>query len=371
MKVAVFVDKPLPYDRPTGIGVAAFNMSLALSKRELAIVYVCRGRTNNTVLVNDNLTVHTIRNFSRDNLRVSHDMMEKERPDVVHVHSTAALPSLILGRALARAVVVHSHGDEPLHPLRLTLMRKIGMNFSNRVVAVSDFNRRDLIKHHRLSPKKVVAVYNGVNIGDFKPSSRSSQVMAKYHLQDFEKIILSIGAVQQRKGQWRIIQSLPTLLKYWSNLVYVNVGRPYDDAYQTRLREDAVRLGVSENVRFLSGVSDEDLVSLINSPSVCVHPSSNEGFGLAVVEEMACGRPVVACDVAALPEIIDNGVDGILVPPLDSTALVSSILSLLGDPLLAKRIGEAARQKVATKFTWDLAAAQLEGIYQGLLTSRQ
>jgi len=370
LRVAVFVDKPVPSERPTGIGIAAYNMSLALSRRGLTVHFVCRGEANKTVWVNDHLVVHTVRNYSRDNLRVALDVIKKERPEVVHVHSTAALPSLLLGRALGRAVVVHSHGDEPLRPLRPALMRKVGINFSHRVVAVSEATRKDIINHQRVSPKKVVVAYNGVNIGDFKPSGQSPEVLAKYGLESFERIILSIGAIQARKGQWRIIQCLPAILKEWPNLVYVNVGRPYDEVYQARLRGDAERLGISENVRFLSGVPDEDLVSLINSAWLCVHPSSYEPFGLAVVEEMACGRPVVAFNVAALPEIIENGVDGILVAPEDSPGLTSSILNLLGDASLAKRIGEAARQKVATKFTWDLAAAQLEGIYEEIVSNR-
>jgi glycosyltransferase involved in cell wall biosynthesis len=371
LKVAVFVDKPVPRERPTGIGVAAFNMSLALSRRGLTVHYVCRGDTDKTVWVNDHLAVHTARNYSRDNIRVALDVMRRERPEVVHVHSTAALPSLLLGRALGRAVVVHSHGDEPLHPLRLGLMRKIEMDFSDRVVAVSEDTRTELITHQHLSPNKVVVAYNGVNIDDFKPSSdRFSEVLAKYGLENFDRIVLSIGAVQARKGQWRIIRCLPTILKEWPNLAYVNVGRPYDEAYQVRLREDAERLGISDNVRFLSGVPHEDLVALINSAWLCVHPSTQEAFGLAVVEEMACGKPVIAFKVAALPEIIEDGVDGILLAPGDSLGLMTWILNLLDDASLAKRMGEAARQKVATKFTWDLAAAQLERIYEGLVSNR-
>jgi glycosyltransferase involved in cell wall biosynthesis len=370
LRICMLVDKPLPSERATGIGVAAFNMSLALSRRGLTVHFICRGESNKTVWVNDHMAVHKVRNYSRDNLRVALDVMRRERPEVVHVHSTAALPSLLLGRALGRAVVVHSHGDEPLHPLRLGLMRKIEMDLSDQVVAVSEATRNDLINRKGLSPKKVVVAYNGVNIGDFKPSDRFSQVLAKYGLENFDRIILSIGAIQKRKGQWRIIRCLPTILKEWPNLAYVNVGRPYDEVYQARLREDAERLGISGNVKFLSAVPHDDLVSLINSAWLCVHPSSNEGFGLAVVEEMACGRPVVAFNVAALPEIIENGVDGVLVAPEDSLGLTNSILNLLGDASLAKRMGEAARQKVATKFTWDLAAAQLEGIYQGLLANR-
>ncbi len=370
MNVAVFVDKPVPSERPTGIGVAAFNMSLALSRRGLTIHYVCRGEANGTVWVNDNLEVRKVQNYSRDNVRVALDIMERERPEVVHVHSTAALPSLLLGRALGRAVVTHSHGDEPLHPLRLAMMRKIGMDLSHRVVAVSEITRMELINRQHLSPKKVVVAYNGVNIEDFRPSDTPSEVLAKYGLGNFDRIILSIGTVQQRKGQWRIIQSLPVLLKKWPNLAYLNVGRPYDPLYLSQLREYAERLGVSRNVRFLDAVPQVDLVSLINSASLCAHPSTKEAFGLAVVEEMACGRPVVALDTGPLPEIVENGVDGILVAPEDSGGLTSSILNLLDDASLAKRIGEAARRKVATKFTWDLTAIRLEGIYQNLLSNR-
>jgi D-inositol-3-phosphate glycosyltransferase len=369
MKVITLVDKPVPSERPTGIGVAAFNMALALSKRRIDVHYVCRGAVEETVALTDHLTVQTIRNYSRDNVRVALDSLRTDAPDIVHVHSTAALPSLFLGRVLGRAVAMHSHGDEPLHPIKLALMRKAGMILSQRVIAVSEATRDDIIRTQHISPKKIAVVYNGVSVEDFRPLAEPThRILQKYGLGDADKILLSVGAVQQRKGQWTIIHCLPEILKKWPGLTYVNVGRAYDPSYQKQLLQEAERLGVSKNFRLLTGVPHDDLVALINSADVCVHPSTREAFGLAVAEEMACARPVVALDVDAMHEIIDDGVDGLLVQPNDQDGLAASILKLLGDPQLSKRLGDAARTKVVAKFTWDQAGSGLETLFREMLS---
>ena len=368
MKVITLVDKPVPSERPTGIGVAAFNLALALSKRGVDVHYVCRGAVEETVALTDHLTVQTIRNYSRDNVRVTLDSLRKDAPDIVHVHSTAALPSLFLGRVIGRAVAMHSHGDEPLHPLKLALMRKAGMILSQRVIAVSEATRDDIIRTQHLSPKKLAVVYNGVRVEDFRPLTDPTHVLQKYGLEGADKILLSVGAVQERKGQWTIVNCLPEILLRWPGLTYVNVGRAYDPSYQEQLLQEAERLGVSKNFRLLTGVPHEDLVALINSADVCVHPSIREAFGLAVAEEMACARPVVALDVDAMHEIIDDGINGLLVQPNDQNSLTGSILKLLGDSQLSKRLGDAARAKVVAKFTWDQAASTLEALFREMLS---
>src|SRR5208283_2225914 len=218
MKVSMFVDKPLPSERPTGIGVAAFNMALALSRRGIVVRYVCRGGTDRIFSWNDHLTIQTIVNYSRGNLGAARNLLRNEAFDVVHVHSSAALPALILARTLGKVVVMHSHGDEPLHPIRLALMRKVGMSLSQRVIAASNSNRDELIRNQRLSPEKISVVYNGVSTEDFKPSGGSSYVRSRYGLGDGGKIIFSIGTVQGRKGQLKIIQCLPEILQRWPNL---------------------------------------------------------------------------------------------------------------------------------------------------------
>jgi glycosyltransferase involved in cell wall biosynthesis len=367
LKVNMFVDKPLPSVKPTGIGVAAFNAALALSKRRNTVHFVCRGSSESTTAINNHLSVQTIRHYSRDNLRVSLEVMREEKPEIVHIHSSAALPSLLLGRALGRGIVMHSHGDEPLRPISLTLMRKIGMNFSHRVVAVSQSTRQDLIEYQHLSPEKVVVAYNGVDTEEFRPSTVNSDIISKYVFEGYDKMILSVGAVQLRKGQSMIVECLSKLLQRWPGLVYVNVGNPYDETFQNRLLKRAEVLGVSKAVKLLNGLPRSDLVALIGAADLCVHPSTREPFGLAVVEEMACGKPVVAFNVDAMPEIIDDQLDGLLIKPYSMEDLTKSILNVLEDPQFARKLGDAARLKVASKFTWDQTASRLMEIYGELL----
>jgi glycosyltransferase involved in cell wall biosynthesis len=364
MNVCMLTDKPLPSERPTGIGVAAFNMAMALSKRGNEIHYLCRGEAERTVEVNDRLKVHMIRHYSKDNLGASLSIMKEERCEVYHVHSSSAAPSLIVARALGRPVIFHSHGDQPLRPLRLTLIRSLEMRLSQRVVAVSRATRRDLIRNHHLPSEKVVVAYNGVDTEEFRPFRSRTSVLPRYGLGGYEKIILSVGALQPRKGQLTMVECLPELLKTWPRLVYVNVGTGYDEGFKDRILTKAKDLGVSGSVMLLPSMPREDLVSLINAADLCVHPSIREPFGLAVVEEMACGKAVLAFHIDAMPEIIDDRIDGMLVPLGNKQEFTASILRLLDDSELNSKLGKAAREKVTAEFTWDKSAARLEEIYR-------
>jgi glycosyltransferase involved in cell wall biosynthesis len=362
----MFADKPLPSERPTGIGVAAFNMALALSKRRITVHFVCRATTEGRTNFNDHLVVQTIRHYSRDNLGAFVGIL-KEGCEIVHVHSSSAMPSLIAARALRRPAVIHAHGDEPLRPIRLTLMRKAGMSLSQRVIATSENTREDVIRNHHISSGKIVVAYNGVDVDEFRPSNGDHEVLAKFGLEGYDNIVLSVGTVQKSKGQSKMLECLPSILRRWPRLVYVNVGTPYDLAFQARLLERAEELGVSNAIKLLSHLSQSDLVALINATDLCVHPSTREGFGLAVVEEMACGKAVVAFRADSLPEIIDDGVDGLLVSPDSTDDLARAVSDMIGTPEYARRIGNAARRKVLEKFTWARTASRLEQIYTELL----
>src|SRR5207253_6542024 len=126
-----------------------------------------------------------------------------------------------------------------------TLMRRIGMNLSHRVVTVSERTRADIIRNHRISPGKVDVAYNGVNIDEFKPSPNRENISSKYGLEHYDMVMLSLGALQERKGQTTIIDCLPRILQRWPNLVYVNIGAAYDQSYKRRLVEKTERLRVA------------------------------------------------------------------------------------------------------------------------------
>ena len=368
MRVCMFVDKPLPIERPTGMGVAVYNMALALSRRTTEVELVCRGDTERSSTINQNLRVHTLAHYSRSNLLAGLEIVRKGRADIVHVHSSSAFPVVILARALGRKAVVHSHGMEPLRPDRLTVARGIGVNASHRVIAVSQNTRAALIRGFHLAPRKVEVAYNGVDVEIFRPSQDTTMVLSKYGLVSFDRIILSVGSLYQAKGQWLMIECLPEILKRWPSLAYVNVGSAYRQSYRESIMDRAKQLNVSSCIRMLDTMPAADLAGLMNAATVCVHPSAREGFGLAVAEEMACGKAVVASNVDSLPEIVDNESNGLLVRPNDTEELASSVMRVLDDGVLARRLGDSAVAKVREVFSWEKCAASLERAYAELVS---
>jgi len=117
-------------------------------------------------------------------------------------------------------------------------------------------------------------------------------------------------------------------------------------------------------------VSREELVRRYNQAEVFVSPSLYEGFGLPAAEAMACGAPIVATTAGAFPEVIEDGVSGLLVPPGDARALADAIERVLGDGLLQRRLGREGRQRIVEQFSWRETAVQTLALYQQVRSER-
>jgi glycosyltransferase involved in cell wall biosynthesis len=141
-----------------------------------------------------------------------------------------------------------------------------------------------------------------------------------------------------------------------------------------RLREGSTipaaldRLGLSSAVRFVSGVSDEEIVELYGEAELAVVPSLYEGFSLPAIEAMACGVPLIATTGGALPEVAGtSGVSALLVPPDDPGALAQAIVTAFSDESLRARLALAGRRRVAERFTWPVTARATAEQYFELL----
>jgi glycosyltransferase involved in cell wall biosynthesis len=128
----------------------------------------------------------------------------------------------------------------------------------------------------------------------------------------------------------------------------------------------AQELGIGEDVTFLGWVPNSALPPYYRAAAVSVIPSLEEGFGIPAAEAMGCEVPVVASDAGGLPEVVEDGVTGLVVPRGDVPALASAIGSLLEDPDRRRRMGVAGRRRAVEYFDWDRTAEQFEQVYHDI-----
>jgi len=179
-------------------------------------------------------------------------------------------------------------------------------------------------------------------------------------------VILYLGRLHPMKGPQYLIRALPEILGRIPDTTLVLVG-PDDQGYRSYLEKIADDLNVSRNVRFTGPIYriEEKLQAYAACDVFCL-PSGYEGTSQSIFQAMAQGKPVVASNTGGIPFQVNHGVEGFLSPYGDPVAISDSILVLLKDPNLARKMGDAARQR-AKDFCYDRLAKQMKGIYEGLI----
>ena len=278
--------------------------------------------------------------------------------DVVHTHQLRSTPSrmaALAARARGQVLVATDHG-----------MGGGGWGgllpaLFHRFLAVSASSAATL----GVAPEKVRVVYGGVDTGRFAPDPPEPR-----------EGVLFVGRITPHKGIDRLIEALPPGQRL---TVAGSVGhdpRPPEREYPQLLAS----LAAGRDVRFVGPVPDDALPLLYRRAGVVVLPSVtrtcygrrhaiSELLGLAVLEAMASGTPVVCSDLGGLPEVVRHGETGFLVPPGDVRALRDRIEQLLGDRALARRMGAAGRRRVLERFTWAACARRCVDAYGELLAA--
>ncbi len=242
----------------------------------------------------------------------------------------------------------------------LTLMMPRFLRAAGAVVAVSECTRRDAVRLYGLEEARVRVIYPGVG-PEFRPAhpGEVATVRRRYGLP--ERLILYVGTIEPRKN-------LPTLLRAYSALRQrgcehrlVIVGR---EGWRSRgFWETLKELGLGGEVLTPGYVPDADLPALYSAAEALVFPSLYEGFGLPVLEAMACGVPVVCSAASSLPEVA--GEAALLVSPADVGGLAAAIERLLDDPALRARLRAEGLAR-ARRFTWEAAARATLEVYAEL-----
>ncbi|NWH08282.1 MAG: glycosyltransferase family 4 protein [Alphaproteobacteria bacterium] len=293
--------------------------------------------------------------------------------DVVHDNQTLAFGLLDIARMGIPVVGTLHHpitmdrriavDHAPSLKLKLLIMRwysflRMQKKVARRLAVItvaSENTKKDAARDFGLDPAAMHVIYLGIDAERFRPMpgiERSKR-----------RLMATASADVPLKGLVYLVRAYALLLKRYPDLELTVVGRLREGPTAQLLKE----LGIIERVRFVSGLTDEDIARLYAEATIAVAPSVYEGFGFPPGEAMACGVPVVSTTGGSLPEIVGDA--GLTVPPKDSEALAAAIARLLDDEALRTEMGERGRRRIHEKFLWSRTAQELTALYRNVIAN--
>jgi alpha-maltose-1-phosphate synthase len=297
--------------------------------------------------------------------------------DLVHSHTWYAnlaghLASLLHG--IPHVATVHSL--EPLRPWKAEQLgggyalsswaERMSLSAAAAVVAVSDGMRADVLSAYpEIAPERVRVIRNGIDTVEYAPD-KATDVLRKHGVDPARPYVIFVGRITRQKG-------VPVLLRAAARLdpsaqLVLCAGA----ADTPELAEEVSTLvaGLQESrsgVRWIPEMLPKaEVIQLLTHALAFVCPSVYEPLGIVNLEAMACSTAVVASRTGGIPEVVDDGVTGLLVPSGDPASLAEALNVLLRDPGRAEAMGLAGRERAVTEFSWDTVAAQTAALYQEL-----
>jgi glycosyltransferase involved in cell wall biosynthesis len=297
----------------------------------------------------------------------------KFRADLVHAHWAIPTgpPAVTAARRHGVPAVITMHGgdvyvnaeqgyDFPTRWYVRPVLRRT-LHASSALTAITD----DCMRHALRAgapESRVRVICNGADLRRFSPAPDSEP---ESNPDSFgPHMVFACRQLFPRKGIRFLIEAAALLKPRFPDLKLVIAGDGFE---RPALEQQARDLGIDRDTVFLGWVPNAELPRYYRAAAVSVIPSLEEGFGIPAAEAMGCEAPVVASDAGGLPEVVEDGVTGRVVPKGDVPALTAAIGELLADPEARARMGKAGRARALRLFDWAVTAEKLESLYRELL----
>jgi len=254
----------------------------------------------------------------------------------------------------------------PFNRLYLSLATKLSTRRAARVIAVSESTRQDVIRLCGAPPERVIVVPNGVT-ADFRPADPVAVAAFRRHQGLPPRFILFLGTLEPRKNLVRLIDAYAQWRRASDGVVKLLIAGGQGWFYE-RIFQRVNELGLTDDVLFPGFVPGAELPWFYRAAELFVYPSRFEGFGLPVLEAMACGTPTITSTAAALREVAGDA--ALLVDPEDTAGWAAAIGHVLSDPILAARLRDAGPRRAAN-FSWPRTAAVTVDVYRAVLTGQE
>lgn len=248
--------------------------------------------------------------------------------------------------------------EGPISAMGLALDRR-GIRKAAHVISVSAATKRDLMCHLDVPEEKITVIHNGIDHHVFKPCQKQNGPGSR------SPYLLYVGSERPRKNFSMLLRAFAIIKQQghsFSSLTLLKVGVPgRSHAFRKATLDEMRRLGIESDVQFVEHISDQELAVIYSNALALVLPSLYEGFGLPVVEAMACGCPVITSSVSSLPEVAGSA--ALLVDPRNCATLVEAIRGVILDPTCSARLRAQGLLR-ARDFSWDRTAEATFAVYQ-------
>jgi len=293
-------------------------------------------------------------------------ILRERQPDILHAYLPAAnvIGPLAARMAGVRRVIVSKRSMAD-YKQQFPLLRhtdSLGNRLADIILVNSDAVRRDVERTERHWERKFRKIFNGVAPIEPWTPEEAMAFRRRERIPAEALVAICVSNFYPYKGHEELVEAAARIVPTFPNIIFLLVGRDSGtlEAIKMRVR----KRGIEGSVRFVG--SRTDVPDLLRASDLFVHPSREEGFSNAILEAMAAGLPVVACDVGGNPEVIVDGETGRLAPPRDPERFADAMVELIADESKRKIFGEAGLRRAAERFSLDRMVGEMESLYESL-----
>jgi glycosyltransferase involved in cell wall biosynthesis len=295
-------------------------------------------------------------------------LLRSERPEIVHTHTSKAgvLGRLAAWFAAVPAIIHTPHGHVfyghfgRLRSRLFLVIERLLARITSRLIALTDAERREHLERHVGTGGRFAVIPSGIELDRFRRARDGGKAVPAWFGCPADSLIVgSIGWLTDIKGHRFLVEAVAALKQECPvvHLVLVGTGDRHG-----ALLQQARQAGIADAVHLVG--HREEVEDCLKGFDCFVLPSLNEGMGRSLIEAMAAGLPVVASRVGGIPAFVQDGVNGLLVPPGDSRALAEALGSLLRDPQWACRLGKQASRSIGEEYGIGSMVQAIERLYQ-------
>lgn len=297
-------------------------------------------------------------------------MMKTKKIKIVHTHLYG---SGYWGRIAAKMVgvpiiITGEYGLTLWKKRRHILFERLANCFTDMRITDGEDIRRNRITREKIDPQKIITILGGVDIDRFDPSVNVDIERKELNFTQNTFCVGTLSRLVQLKGLNYLLEATKEIIDVFPTVLFLIAG---DGPARKELEDYAIRLGIEKNIIFTGYCSENQKVKMLALMDIFVTPSTLEGgVPVSLLEAIAMQKPIIATAVGAIPDVIKNGENGILIPPKNSKALSDAIIMLIKDKQLREKIAKNGHKQAKDRFSAESVAKKIEEIYDTLLRKK-